>query len=147
MNAKAQDHTVSWQSLQGSQSWRNVRKDLSGLMVQSHLYCNTWPWTCFWQHYIATVGEQTEKSGSEPEKLWKYETITKLKDSGLGRGVTEICAANKGHNLQETQRIQKNSMQSKERIAYAYTMVGQPNFLPYKLPSVGTIFFAAWLNI
>lgn len=56
---------VSWQCLQGSQSWRNVRKDLSGLMVQSHLYHNTWPWRCFWQWYIAKVGEQIKKSLEE----------------------------------------------------------------------------------
>lgn len=70
---------------------------------------------------LAAVHNQsgrTDKSGSELEKLWKYKKITKSKDSWLGKAVTEICAANKGNNhLQEMLRVQKNSMQFKERIA------------------------------
>lgn len=63
-------------------------------------------------------GRTDKKFGSEPEKLWKYEKITKLKDSWLRKEVTEICAANKGHNLlQEMLRVQKNSIPFKKRIA------------------------------
>lgn len=63
-------------------------------------------------------GQTIKKSGSELEKLWKNEKITKLQDSWLGREVAESCAANKGHNfIQEMLMVQKKRIQFKKGVA------------------------------